>query len=82
MDTARCSGSGQQSATVSSMWSSHRTGRRGHRDGAVELGLVDVVGDDGEEGGVAVLLELALDQVCAPAAAGGDVGHADAFCRS
>jgi hypothetical protein len=25
MDTARCSRSGQQSATVSSMWSSHRS---------------------------------------------------------
>ena len=48
----------------------------GHRDGCVELGLVNVVGDEGEERGVAVLLELALDKVGAATAPRRDVGDA------
>ena len=57
-------------------------GGRGHGHGSVELGLVDVVGDQREECGVAVLLELALYEVGAAAALRPDVGDADAFCRA
>ena len=48
-------------------------GRHGH--GSVELSLADVVGDQGQQGGVAVSLELALDQVRATAPVGGHIGH-------
>ena len=42
-----------------------------HWDFAVALRLLDVVGDERLQRGVAVLLELALDEVGAPAAASG-----------
>lgn len=54
-------------------------GRHGH--GSVQLGLADVVGDQGQQGGVAVSLKLALDQVRATAPVGGHIGHPDTFCR-
>lgn len=51
----------------------------GDEDGGLValLGLFDVVGDEGLEGGVAVLFEAALDEVGAAAAVAGSVGHAD-----
>jgi hypothetical protein len=54
-------------------------GGRRHRYRAMEFGLFDVVGDEGKERVVAVLLELTLDQVRAAAPLGGNVGDADAF---
>ena len=44
---------------------------------AVALGLLDVIGDEGLQRAVPVLLELALDEVGAAAAAGWVVGDAD-----
>lgn len=54
--------------------------RAGHRDGVQAVGLAEVVVDEGAEGGVAVELEFALDEECAPVAVRGVVGHAHAFC--
>ena len=62
---------------MSSMWASQRSAGAVIGTAAVELGLVDVVGDQREERGVAVLLELALDEVGAAAALRRDVGDAD-----
>jgi hypothetical protein len=56
--------------------------RDGHRHVGQPSGLDEVVGDECFEGVVAVLFELALDQVGAAATRCGDVADADAFCRS
>ena len=53
----------------------------GDRNLAELLRLDEVVGDQRLERGAAVLLELALDEIRAAAAARGHVGHADTFCR-
>ena len=44
-------------------------------------GLREVVGDEGLECGVAVLLEFAFDQERSASATGRGVGHAHPFCR-
>jgi hypothetical protein len=42
-----------------------------------QLGLLDVVGDEGEQGAVAVFFEAALDEVAAGGVVAGAVGDAD-----
>ncbi len=49
-----------------------------HRNDAVALRLLDVIGDEGLQRAVPVLFELALDEVGAAAGAGWVVGDADA----
>jgi hypothetical protein len=54
--------------------------RDGHRHVFEQLSLLQIVGDQCVERGVAVLLEPTLDEVGAATAAGRDVRDPDAFC--